>query len=101
MDNKNIVYGSFVGIAEHLMSVAPRTIIDFKQYYNTKSQYNTELEKINIKNNYLRLYKGTVPYLSGVALSHTWLFYFLEKSKKQNNYENSIFNIFVTCQYNK
>ncbi len=85
MDNKNIIYGSFVGIAEHLMSVAPRTIIDFKQYYNTKSQYKTELEKINIKNNYLRLYKGTIPYLSGVALSHTWLFYFLEKSKKQNN----------------
>ena len=34
MDNKNIIYGSFVGIAEHLMSVAPRTIIDFKQLYS-------------------------------------------------------------------
>ncbi len=85
MDNKNIIYGSFVGVSEHLLSFFPRTIIDFKQYYNNKNQYNNELEKLKIKQNYSRLFKGIFPYMTGVAFSHTWLFYFLEKSRLRNN----------------
>lgn len=85
MDNKNIIYGSFVGMAEHFLSFAPRTIIDFKQFYNNKNKYTNELDKIKIKQNYLRLYKGLIPYISGVTFSHTWLFYFLEKSKLNDN----------------
>jgi hypothetical protein len=81
----NILYGSFAGILEHTLTFAPRTIIDFKQYYNTKNQCKNELEKLNLKQNYLRLYKGIVPYTLGVGFSHAWLFYFLERSKKQNN----------------
>jgi len=80
----NILYGSFAGILEHTLTFAPRTIIDFKQYYNTKNQCKNELEKLNLKQNYLRLYKGIVPYTLGVGFSHAWLFYFLERSKKQN-----------------
>ncbi len=81
----NILYGSFAGILEHTLTFAPRTIIDFKQYYNTKNQSKNELEKLNLKQNYLRLYKGIIPYTLGVGFSHAWLFYFLERSKKQNN----------------
>ena len=86
MDNKNpIVYGSFVGLFEHFAGLAPRTIIDFKQYFHNKHEYTKELNNLNLKNNISRLYKGSIPYLSGIGISHMWLFYFLEKSKRQSN----------------
>ena len=78
-ENKNpIIYGSFTGLFEHFVGVAPRTILDFKQYYNNPTKH---LSDINLK----KLYKGTVPYLSGVCFGHMSLFYFLEQSKKQKN----------------
>lgn len=86
--NKNpLIYGSFVGVFEHFAGLAPRTIIDFKQYIHCTNEYKNEIEKMNIKNNIKRLYKGSLPYLSGIGISHIWLFYWLEKSKKENNFK--------------
>lgn len=84
LDNyKNpIIFGSSVGIIEHFAGLAPRTIIDYKQYY--QKNYKIPLEKNVLSSNILRYYKGGTPYLSGIGIGHTWLFSFREMSKKDN-----------------
>jgi hypothetical protein len=82
--SKNIVvYGSLVGVLEHLASLAPRTVLDYKQYFHNPHVANTML----MSNVYLkgsqRFFKGIVPSLSGVALAHIGLFSCLERSKRE------------------
>ena len=84
--NKNpIIYGSLVGVFEHFAGLAPRTLIDYKQYFNHKNDYQHKINNLNLK----RLYKGTLPYLSGISFAHMWLFSCLELSKKDKNILNS------------
>jgi len=83
--NKNpIIYGSFVGVFEHFAGLAPRTVIDFKQYFHSNNDYKNEIRKLNLKNNLSRLYKGSLPYLTGIGAGHAWMFSWLEASKKEN-----------------
>jgi hypothetical protein len=78
-----IYYGSFVGIFEHFVGLAPRTLIDYKQYYD--SHLKLPHFKGPLVSNIKSLYKGSLPYLSGISLSHIWLFSFLEMSKSKDS----------------
>ena len=83
VDKNPIIYGSFVGVFEHFAGLAPRTIIDYKQYFNSSTEYQKRITKLNISN----LYKGTYPYLTGIGFAHAWMFSFLEMSKKKGKNE--------------
>ena len=77
-----ILNGTAVGVAEHLISLAPRTILDYKQYFH-------DPQARLISNVYFggvtRYYKGIIPSLSGVALAHIALFGCLLQSESTDN----------------
>jgi hypothetical protein len=52
VDKNPIIYGSFVGVFEHFAGLAPRTIIDYKQYFNSSNEYQKRITKLNISNLY-------------------------------------------------
>jgi hypothetical protein len=75
MNDKNtIVYGSIIGCTEHLVTLAPRSIIDHKQFFHTPtSMFN------------YKWYKGIYPTMLGVSFAHVSLFSCLQQSKKYSD----------------
>lgn len=81
--SRPVLLGTFIGVTEHLISVAPRNFIDYKQYFHSSKEATKQYQK-NIQQSKFNAFKGTIPYLSGAALGHIGLFSCLEQSKKDN-----------------
>lgn len=85
MEKNTLVYGTAVGICEHLVSLAPRTILDYKQFIHHPMQASSMLMSNVYTQGLSRYYKGACASLSGVALGHIGLFSCLRASEKENN----------------
>ncbi len=85
VDKNVIIYGSVLGVFEHIVTIVPRTIIDFKQ----STQINNTLQNQLKEKGYARLFKGICPMLLGVSCGHIGLYYFYNKSKQQTNTFNA------------
>jgi len=85
MDYNTVIYGSAVGCAEHLISLAPRSLLDFHQYSHQRVNH---LKSVNSVNRFTKLknigslYKGFVPSTLGVAFGHVGLFSCYQKSQQ-------------------
>jgi hypothetical protein len=81
IDKNAVIWGTGIGVTEHLLSVGPRNLIDFKQYFHSKKEASTHIQTL-VKHQPLKVFKGTAPYLFGAAVGYIGLFSCLEKSKQ-------------------
>jgi hypothetical protein len=71
------LYGPLVGITEHLLTLGPRTYLDFLQYNNKPHQLSSS--------NIARCFKGGIPMMTGVGLGHIGLFGCYYKSQQTSS----------------
>lgn len=79
-----VIIPTSVGLAEHMLTLGLRSIIDHKQYSPQKISGIEIAKDIYSTHGSLGFFKGAMPMLTSVGLSHSALFYCLEKSKTES-----------------
>ena len=82
MDKNVIIGGTIVGVCEHLIGLAPRSLLDYTQFIHSPAEASTQMKELVQKR---QLFVGITPYLFGASIAHISLFGCLEQAKKSDS----------------